>query len=269
MDGPILITGCSSGIGEAAARDLVARGHTVYATARGLVDLEGARKLALDVTDAEQAAAAVRQIEDEHGAIGALVNNAGYGISGAVEAVSLDRFRQVFETNAIGYMRMAQLVLPKMREAGRGRIVNVGSVAGRVTMPGAGPYSATKFAIRALTDALRFEARGFGVDVVLVEPGPIRTQFTTTANTSFPEDAPAYADFHAAVAKADAEADASALAGDAEDVAKAIRKAVEAHRPKALYRVTFVARLLPTLRGLLPERGWDAFLRTQAPAPKR
>src|SRR5690349_18323863 len=111
MQGPILITGCSSGIGAAAARELVAPGHPVYATARGPVDIEGARTLALDVTDAEQAAAAVKQIEDEHGAIAALVNNAGYGISGAVEAVSLDRFRQVFETNTVGYLRMAQLVL--------------------------------------------------------------------------------------------------------------------------------------------------------------
>jgi len=267
VDGPILITGCSSGIGAAAARDLVARGHTVYATARTPVEIEGARWLALDVNDDEQARAAVAQIEAEHGSIGALVNNAGYGISGAVEAVSLDAFRRVFETNVVGYMRMAQLVLPGMRRAGQGRIVNVGSVAGRTTMPGAGPYSATKFAIRALNDALRFEARGFGIDVVLVEPGPIRTNFTGTANTSFPESE-AYASFHEAIAKADAEADSSSLAGDAEDVAKAIRRAVEARRPKALYRVTFVARLLPALRGLMSERAWDAFLRSQAPAPK-
>ena len=269
MQGPILITGCTSGIGKAAAEALAAAGHTVYATGRLAPKIEGATGIVLDVTDPVQAEGVVRAIEAEHGSVGALVNNAGYGISGAVEAVSLDSFRQVFETNAVGYMRMAQLVLPAMREAGRGRIVNVGSVAGRVTMPGAGPYSATKFAIRALNDALRFEVKGFGIDVVLIEPGPIRTQFTTTANTSFPQDAPAYADFHAAVAKADAEADASSLAGDAEDVAKAIRRAIEAGRPRALYRVTFVARLLPALRGLLPERGWDAFLRTQAPAPKR
>jgi short-subunit dehydrogenase len=133
-------------------------------------------------------------------------------------------------------------------------------------MPGAGPYSATKFAIRALTDALRFEVRGWGVDVVLVEPGPIRTGFTTHANTTFPE-APDYAAYHEAVAKADAETDSSRLAGDAEDVARTIRRAIEARRPRAVYRVTFVSRLLPTLRAALPERGWDAFLRTQAAAP--
>src|SRR4051794_35878812 len=195
MEGPILITGCTSGIGKATAEALAAAGHTVYATGRLAPRIEGATGLVLDVTDRAQAQAVVAAIEEEHGSIGALVNNAGYGISGAVEAVSLDAFRQVFETNAVGYMRMAQLVLPKMREAGHGRIINVGSVAGRVTMPGAGPYSATKFAIRALNDALRFEVRGFGIDVVLVEPGPIRTQFTTTANTSFPEDAAAYAEF--------------------------------------------------------------------------
>jgi NAD(P)-dependent dehydrogenase (short-subunit alcohol dehydrogenase family) len=170
----------------------------------------------------------------------------------------------------LGYLRMAQLVLPGMRRAGRGRIINVSSVAGRAVMPGAGVYSATKYAIEALSDALRFEVKGFGIDVVLIEPGPIRTNFTETATDAIAsaagDDGP-YGAYHAAVAKADAETDASRLAGDPEDVARAIERALTARRPRARYQVTFVARLLPALHGVLPDRAWDAFLRTQAPRP--
>jgi NAD(P)-dependent dehydrogenase (short-subunit alcohol dehydrogenase family) len=269
----VLITGCSSGIGHAAAERLARRGHTVYATARDperLADLQaaGARVLTLDVSDDASARAAVEEVERAEGAVGALVNNAGYGQSGAVEAVPIDAIRAQFETNLLGYVRMAQLVLPGMRRQGHGRIVNLSSVAGRVTMPGSGVYSASKFAIEAMTDALRFEVRGFGVGVSLVEPGPIRTEFTGGANSRLPEAGAApYDEYHAAVAKADAEADESFLAGSAEAVAKAIERAITARRPRPRYKVTFVARLLPALRGTLPDRAWDAFLRTQAPAP--
>src|SRR4051794_35122238 len=145
--------------------------------------------------------AAVARVEEAEGAVGVLVNNAGYGQSGAIEATPIDAIRRNFETNVFGYMRMAQLVLPGMRREGAGRIVNISSLAGRVTMPGSGPYSATKFAIEAMSDALRFEVRGFGIQVVVVEPGPIRTQFTATANSSLPDGDSPYADYHAAVAR--------------------------------------------------------------------
>jgi NAD(P)-dependent dehydrogenase (short-subunit alcohol dehydrogenase family) len=272
-DGPVLITGCSSGIGWATAARLADRGHTVYATARRLgpiaeLEARGCRTLALDVTDDESVRAAIATIEAEHGAVGALVNNAGYGQSGAIEAVSMHDVRRQFETNVFGYVRMVQAVLPGMRAAGVGRIVNVSSVAGRVTMPGSGIYSATKFAIEAISDALRFEVAGFGVNVVVVEPGPIRTGFTTAANAGLPEagDGP-YDAWHQAIAKADAEADASRLAGDPDDVAKVIARAIATRRPKPRYTVTAVARVLPKVRGALPNRAWDAFLRTQAPTP--
>jgi short-subunit dehydrogenase len=273
MQGPVLITGCSSGIGRATAEHLADRGFTVYATARrpeSIADLEqrGARTLALDVCDETSMSAAVRTIEQAEGAVWALINNAGYGISGAIEATDVDAVRAEFETNVFGAVRLAQLVLPGMRAAGRGRIVNVSSVAGKVTMPGAGPYSASKFALEAISDALRFEVRGFGVDVVVIEPGPIRTAFTDTASAALGSgDGGPYGAFHAAVAKSDAETDASRLAGDAIDVAKAIERALRARHPRPRYRVTFVARLLPTLHGVLPGRAWDSFLRTQAPPP--
>jgi NAD(P)-dependent dehydrogenase (short-subunit alcohol dehydrogenase family) len=270
---PILITGCSSGIGRATAEHLARGGHTVYATGRRLDSLAGleragCRTLALDVLDDASMQAAVDVVQDAHGAVGALVNNAGYGVSGAIEALSMDAVRTEFETNVFGYVRMAQLVLPGMRRAGRGRIVNVGSVAGRVTLPGAGAYAASKYAIEAISDALRFEVRGFGVEVIVIEPGPIRTEFTSSANAALAQAEPGpYADYHGAVAKADAETDESFIAGKPEHVARAIERALTVRRPRPRYRVTPIARVLPKVRGLLGDRGFDALLRTQIKAP--
>lgn len=272
---PVLITGCSSGIGRAAALHLAAAGRTVYATARrpeSLDELEraGCRTLALDVLEEDSMRAAVAAVEAEQGAVGALVNNAGYALSGALETVSLDAVRQEFETNVFAYVRMAQLVLPGMRRARAGRIVNISSVAGRVTMPGAGAYAASKYAIEAISDVLRFEVRGFGVAVVVIEPGPIRSGFTSAANAGLEESstgAGPYAAYHAAVAKADAETDESFMAGKPEQVARAIDRALSAARPHPRYRVTPISRALPMLRGTLGDRLFDAFLRTQIKPP--
>jgi NADP-dependent 3-hydroxy acid dehydrogenase YdfG len=270
--GAILITGCSSGIGRATAEHLAGKGHTVYATARRLesiAELErvGCRTLALDVTDEDSMAAAVAAVEDAHGSVGALVNNAGFAVSGALEAVSVDQLRAEFECNVFGYVRMAQLVLPGMRRERRGRIVNVSSLAGRVTMPGAGAYAASKYAIEALSDALRFEVRGFGVNVIVIEPGPIKTAFTGTANASLEGHDGPYAEYHAAVAKGDAETDESFLAGTAGQVASVIERALTTARPRPRYRVTPIARVLPRVRHTIGDRAFDAFLRTQIKPP--
>src|SRR5581483_4098653 len=185
----VLITGCSSGIGHATAEFLAREGWTVYATARKpetLSDLErsGCKTLALDVTDEASMAAAVETVETAEGAVGVLVNNAGYSQSGAVESVSLEQVRRQFETNVFGLIRMCQLVLPGMRAQGWGRIVNLSSMGGRLTFPGGGCYHATKYAVEAISDALRFEVRGFGVEVIIVEPGLIVTNFGDTAAAS-------------------------------------------------------------------------------------
>src|SRR5947209_2593763 len=145
----VLITGCSTGIGRATAERLARSGHTVYATARrpeSISDLEaaGCRTLALDVTDEASMTAAVRAVEEAEGAVGVLVNNAGYSQSGAVESVPMDAVRRQFETNVFGLVRMCQLVLPKMREQHWGRIVNVSSMGANLTFPGGGFYHATK-----------------------------------------------------------------------------------------------------------------------------
>src|SRR3954471_18341009 len=183
----VLVTGCSSGIGRATAEHLAQHGWTVYASARrreAIADLEavGCRLLALDVTDEASMAAAVAAVEAQEGAVGVLVNNAGYSQSGAVETVPLDEVRRQFETNVFGLARMCQLVLPGMRRQRWGKIVNLSSMGGRLVFPGGGFYHATKYAVEAISDALRFEVKGFGVDVILIEPGLIRTAFGETAS---------------------------------------------------------------------------------------
>ncbi len=184
--GPILITGCSSGIGHSAAMALHRAGRTVYATARrpdSIADLAelGIRTLALDVTDEASMQTAVGTIESGAGPIGVLINNAGYGLYGPVEQVSMDEVRRQFETNFFGLVRLTQLVLPGMRTAGRGRILNVSSMGGRVTLPGGAFYHASKYAVEGLSDALRMELAQFGIDVVLIEPGPVRTPWNDIA----------------------------------------------------------------------------------------
>lgn len=160
----VLVTGCSSGIGRATARRLAAAGWPVWATARrpeSIADLEehGCRTLSLDVTDEGSMKAAVATVEEAEGAVGVLVNNAGYSQSGAIEEVPMDRVRGQFETNVFGLVRLTQLVLPGMRRQGWGRIVNLGSMGGRLTFPGGGIYHATKHALEAISDALRRSRR--------------------------------------------------------------------------------------------------------------
>lgn len=275
----VLITGCSTGIGRATAERLGAAGHTVYATARKLEAIEdlkdkGCHTLALDVTDETSMQAAVSAVEEADGAVGALVNNAGYSQSGAVESVDLDDIRAQFETNVFGLIRMSQLVLPKMRERGEGRVVNVGSMGGKVTFPGGGIYHASKYAVEAISDAMRFELGGFGVQVVLIEPGLIVTEFASAAagsmNTGTSENGP-YAEFNQAVAASTVgayEGPTAKLGGGPETVAKAIDKAITARRPKARYPVTPSARIVMGQRKLFTDRMWDAFVGTQFPRPK-
>ena len=273
----VLITGCSTGIGAETAGYLAARGHTVYATARRVETLaplvaKGCRALALDVTDEESMRAAVAAVEAEHGAVGALINNAGYSQSGALETIASAEIRRQFETNVFGLIRMSQLVLPGMRRAGAGRIVNIGSMGGKLTFPGGGVYHATKYAVEALSDALRFEVQGFGVQVVLIEPGLIVTDFGTTAAASVDEadDGP-YAEFNAAVARTTASVYTGPMArlgGGPDAVAKVIAKALTARRPHPRYTVTASAKLAIAQRRLVSDRLWDRAMRVQFPVPE-
>jgi NAD(P)-dependent dehydrogenase (short-subunit alcohol dehydrogenase family) len=272
----VLITGCSTGIGRATAERLARAGHVVYATARreeSIADLRqvGARTLALDVTDEASMSAAVERVVDEHGAVGVLVNNAGYSQSGALETLPMSELRRQFETNVFGLVRMCQLVLPGMRDQRRGRIVNISSMGANFTFPGAGAYHGTKYAVDAISDALRFEVRDFGIDVVIVQPGLIRTEFATTAAAELSTGDGPYAHFNASVAHATEEVYANGplakLGGGPDTVAKAVEKAITAKRPKVRMRVTPSAYLLIRLNRMMTARMWDRFLATQFPRP--
>lgn len=275
----VLVTGCSSGIGAATARRLHRAGMTVYGTGRrmdALADLaaEGIATLRLDVTDEESAHTAVEKIHAEHGAVDILVNNAGYGVIDALEEAPLDAVRAQFETNFFGSLRLAQLVLPGMRERRRGRIINVSSVFGRLSVPGNAIYAASKHAVEALSDGLRLEVAAFGVRVVLVEPGPMRTRFAAnivarTGDGSGPYDPfrARLGDWYDEVFGQERRTLPARFAGTADDVAAVIARAARSRRPKARYPVGTLARGLLAMERGLPDPLLDRFVRAQFPVP--
>jgi NAD(P)-dependent dehydrogenase (short-subunit alcohol dehydrogenase family) len=276
----VLITGCSSGIGQATALRLAGSGWKVYASARRPQTISqlrdaGCETLALDVTDEQSMRAAVDSIEQAEGAIGVLINNAGYSQSGAIETVPMQAVRRQFETNVFGLVRLTQLVLPKMRAQRWGKIVNIGSMGGRLSFPGGGHYHATKHALEAISDALRFELRGFGIDVILLEPGLITTEFgeaatASMADTSIVGDDP-YATFNttvSAVTKGAYDGPMRLLGGGPDRVAKTIERALKRRNPPARITITPSAKLTIAMRRLLPDRAWDAAMRQQFPQPR-
>jgi NAD(P)-dependent dehydrogenase (short-subunit alcohol dehydrogenase family) len=276
----VLITGCSTGIGRETARHLANEGWKVYATARkpeSIEDLksEGCETLACDVTDEASMSACVAAVEQVEGAVGVLVNNAGYSQSGALEEVPLDAVRRQFETNVFGLMRMCQLALPAMRKQSWGKIVNVSSMGGKLVFPGGGVYHATKHAVEALSDALRFEVAGFGVDVVIIEPGLIKTNFAEAAVGSMAGELPTegpYAEFNTAVGRETASAYEGPLAklgAGPEAVAHKIERAISARHPRTRYKVTPSATMSLGARRLMTDRMWDRFVSTQFPRPGR
>jgi NADP-dependent 3-hydroxy acid dehydrogenase YdfG len=275
----VLITGCSSGIGHATAAWLAQAGWNVYASARrpetlGELETKGCKTLALDVTDEASMQAAVKTVTDAEDAIGVLINNAGYSQSGAVETVPMDQARRQFETNMFGLLRLTQLVLPGMRAQRWGKVVNISSMGGRLTFPGGGLYHATKYSVEALSDALRFELRGFGVDVIVIEPGLIITNFGEVASASVQGTGGegAYDGFNRKVAELTEGAyngPMAKLGAGPEAVAKTIERAIGSGHPRARYRVTASAKLMIGQRRLMPDRLWDLMMRSQFPTPGR
>ena len=276
----VLITGASSGIGAATARRLASSGFKVYASARKIETLDnlkaaGCQTLRLDVTDEASMRQAVDTILTRETGIDALVNNAGYCQSGALEPLPMAEVRRQFETNVFGPLRLTQLVLPAMRKAGTGRIINISSMGGKLTFPGAGAYHASKYAVESLSDALRFEVAGFGIDVVLIEPGLIRSGFAEAVAAHMPAAHPTdpYVEFDAAVVsitKSGYERGLLArLGGAPDDVAKVIERALTAKRPRARYAVTASAHVLMAVRALLPDRLWDRLVGRSFPQPGR
>ncbi|WP_329485669.1 SDR family NAD(P)-dependent oxidoreductase [Kitasatospora sp. NBC_01246] len=274
----VLITGCSSGLGRETALALHRLGHRVHATARRpetLADLAGLgiTTLALDVTDEASMAAAVAAVETAHGQVDLLVNNAAYGLHLPVETAGREEIRAQFDTNVFGLVRMAQLVLPGMRRAGRGRIVNISSMAGRFSPPGGAFYHASKHAVEAISDSLRLEVAPFGVEVVVVQPGPTITGFAATAVATMHGEAdPAdpYAGFRSRLAEMYGGRTFTRRNGavPAEAATRVVVRAATAARPRARYAVGALARSTMLAKRLLPDAAFDALMRRSFPLPE-
>jgi NAD(P)-dependent dehydrogenase (short-subunit alcohol dehydrogenase family) len=272
----ILLTGCSTGIGRATALEAAARGHRVFASARRLdsvADLEakGITPLALDVTDPASIGEAVREVLRSDGRIDALVNNAGYGQYGAVEDVSLEEWRAQFEVNVFGALAVLRAVLPAMRAARGGTVVNVSSVAGRVAVPFAGAYSASKHALEAISDALRVELSPWRIRVVLIEPGPIGTRFGDRAREATARilgTTGPYSRFYAGAERASNREFQMGKRGP-DLVARVIVGAIESKRPKTRYRVAPLARILVPLKALTSDRFLDRRMKKMLRLPDR
>lgn len=264
----ILVTGASSGIGYESAMLLAKKGHKVYGAARRVERMEplkefGVIPMSLDVTSDASMQACVADILAAEGRIDVLVNNAGYGYFGAIENVSMDEARRQLEVNVFGLARLTQLVLPSMREHGSGRIVNVSSVAGRVVLPFGGWYHVSKYSVEALSDALRIELKPFGIEVVLIEPGGIGTEWGHIAADHLEEsckDTP-----YAASARKEAGLMhfmySSKYLARPSVVSRAIGKAATARHPRNRYHPGTGSRFLLGLHALLPVRWWDALMR--------
>jgi short-subunit dehydrogenase len=264
MNKVALVTGASSGIGKATAKQLLMDGYAVYATARRIdrlkeLEAKGASILGVDVTSDDSMQVAVNHVIAEAGKIDVLINNAGYGSYGALEDVPMAEAKRQFEVNVFGLARLTQLVLPYMRRQKSGKIVNISSIGGKIYEPLGAWYHATKFAVEGLSDSLRLELKPFGIDVIIVEPGPIKTEWGTIATDTLLQTSG-----HTAYAKAARErasvlafANEDGVASPPEVVAKVVSKALKARRPKTRYPVGTGARALVTLRKIASDKVMD------------
>jgi NAD(P)-dependent dehydrogenase (short-subunit alcohol dehydrogenase family) len=262
-----LVTGASSGIGEATALQLAELGYTVYAAARRvdrMADLaaRGIRTKSVDVTEDGSMVALVETIIADTGRIDALINNAGYGMYGALEDVPIEEARRQFEVNVFGLARLTQLVLPHMRAQRDGYIVNISSMGGKIWEPLGSWYHASKFAVEGLSDSLRVEVAEFGIKVVIIEPGTIRSEWAdiaaaqleaTSANTPYARQAKL-------VAAGLRAAERLFIAAGPEVVAEVIGKAVQDPRPRTRYTAGGGARAFLLAERILPDRGFDRII---------
>lgn len=268
----VLITGATAGIGRTTALHLAARGYHVIATGRRVSELESLRAEApagsrldtavLDVTSAESIARAVAEVDRltaGHG-VDVLVNNAGFGVIGPITEISDAELRRQYDTNVFGLMAVTRAFVPAMRARGRGRIVNVSSMGGKMTIPFMAAYNSTKYALESLSDGMRYELRAFGIDVVLIEPGVIATKFADTAMAPVAR----YQDtaYGAAIAKAEVlRGRLESTAAGPEVVARAIHKAIRRRRPAARYVAPWYGSLFLGLLAITPTRVADAMFR--------
>jgi len=270
-DRTVFITGCSTGIGRSVALLFAQAGYRVVATARKLEAIQDLEEIAsrekltlyittCDVTSESSLLAAVEFAHSAFGDIHVLVNNAGYGSMGLLEAVPLSEARHQFEVNVFGAMRLIQLIAPDMRKAGWGRIVNVSSIAGRILIPLGGWYSASKFALEALSDAMRMELEPFGVQTVSILPGPVETGFMSNLNIVPPKaDFPRF--YHELYERLKKRRSERHFEISADKVAYVILRACERRRPKPRYVLTVPARVSSVIRPFFTDRAWDRMIK--------
>ncbi|GAA1715587.1 oxidoreductase [Kribbella yunnanensis] len=272
-----LVTGASSGIGEATALELAKAGYTVYAAARRVERMthltgSGIHPIAMDVTDDTSLQEGVDKIIADAGRLDVLVNNAGYGSYGALEDVPMDEARYQFDVNVFGAARLTQLVLPHMRAQRSGKIVNITSMGGKVHTPLGAWYHATKFALEAISDCLRLELSPFGIDVIVIEPGGIKTEWADIAAGKLRavSSTGPYAPQGNAVANSLSAESNQRRASPPELIARTIRKAVTSRKPNTRYAVGFGAKPMIFLKDVLPDRTFDALMRraTGVPSPR-
>ena len=263
----ILITGASSGIGKAAAFRLLAEGWNVYAVARRisrLSDLEakGAVIIAMDLTDEESVINGVAMIQKQAGTIDILINNAGYGEYGSIEEVSTEEAKKQFEVNVFGLARITRLVLPKMRENRYGKIINISSMAGKATSPMGGWYHASKHAVEAISDALRMEVRQFGIDVIIIEPGAVKSEWADIAKDNLLKTSGhgPYIRYAEAIATLIDKFYSGKKLTSPEKIADVIIESINAAKPRPRYIATRDARGFILLKWLLPDRMFDYLL---------
>jgi NAD(P)-dependent dehydrogenase (short-subunit alcohol dehydrogenase family) len=267
--GTVVVTGASTGIGEATARRLASLGFDVRPGVRKPEDAERLREqglspLTLDITDQGSIDAARGELGD--GPLAGLVNNAGIAVSGPVEFLPVEELRRQLEVNVVGQVAVTQALLPLLR-AGRGRIVNISSIGGRVALPLMSPYNASKFALEAISDSLRRELRGFGVEVVVVEPGGVKTPIWDKGNEAADTllaDAPKEAtELYGAMVdalRAEARKIAEERGVEPEVVAEVVGRALTARRPKTRYLVGRDAKLRAAIAKRLPDRAMDSLI---------
>ena len=264
----ILLTGASSGIGYQTAESLAKEGHIVYGAARRIEKMEdlkqfGVKSIYLDITDENSIKNVVDTIIGNEGRIDVLINNAGYGSFGAVEDVEINEARRQFEVNLFGLARLVQLVLPHMRKQKEGRIINVSSMGGRLTTYFGAWYHATKYGLEAFSDALRMEVSDFGIDVSLIEPGGIKTDWGIIAADKLANSAKggAYEKEAMKTAKGMKKQYSGNLLSNPIVITKSISKAVNSNRPKARYLIGFMAKPLVFLHTILPTKVFDKIMK--------
>ncbi|HOU10158.1 MAG TPA: oxidoreductase [Clostridiales bacterium] len=269
MSKTVLVTGASKGIGFALAKKLLEEGYNVYCAARSLKKMEplrtlGGKILALDCGSPASIEQCAQTILEESGSVDILVNNAGYGLYGAVENVAMTDGREQMEVNFFAPVYLSQLLLPAMRARGGGRIINISSVAGRVYSPASGWYCASKFALEGITDCMRLELAPFNIRAVLIEPGPVKTDWSDGAKSSLLKnsDGTAYEDFGKRSYKLLSGATGS-MAAEPSAVVKAVMKAVNAKNPKPRYLCGRMSRLSVISKKIMGDRLFDKAIGSQ------